>query len=170
MCAFITGIDIPKPNNMNKFSKAVFLTGMFVGTTDLISAYISQLIKTGKYADKMLHYIAGGGLGLQTSMQGGNWVALLGLFFHYFIAMSFTWFFFWIFPKLKFLSYNKWLVGMLYAVFVSLMMGQVILRLTPLPTGPFSLENSIVGWYSLGVVLGIPIAYNAYKYYEVSSE
>jgi hypothetical protein len=48
-------------------------------------------------------------------------------------------------------------------------MGQVILPITPLPNGPFSLSNSIIGWITLGVVLGIPIAYNAYKYYKVDS-
>src|SRR5438105_946313 len=145
---------------MNRFFKTVLITGLFVGTTDLVSAYITQLIKTGKYADKMLLYIAGGGLGLERSMQGGNGTALLGLFFHYFIAFSFTLFFFWIFPRLKFLSFNKYLVGMLYAVFVALVMNQLILRLTPLPVGPLNVSLAIPGWLTLGVVLGIPIAWN----------
>ena len=152
---------------MNKFFKAVFLTGMFVGTTDLISAYVSQLIKTGKFADRMLQYIAGGLLGFPGSMQGGNWVALVGLLTHYFIAFAFTLLFFWIFPKLKFLSFNKYFVGMLYAVFVNLVMSQLVLPLTPLPTAAFNLGGALVGWYTLGVVLGIPIAYNAYKFYGV---
>ena len=152
---------------MNRFFKTVLLTGLFVGTTDLVAAYVSQWIKTGKFADKMLHYIAGGALGLETSMKGGNAVAFLGLFFHYFIAFAFTLFFFLVFPRLKFLSFNKYLVGMLYAVFVAVVMGQLILPITPLPTGHFSLSNSIIGWLTLGVVLGIPIAYNAYEYYGV---
>lgn len=150
---------------MNKFFKVVFLTGMFVGTTDLISAYISQLIKTGKFADKMLQYIAGGLLGFPSSMQGGNWVQLVGLLIHYFIAFAFTLFFFLIFPKLKFLSFNKYFVGMLYAVFVNVVMSQLILPMTPLPTGSFNLGGALVGWYTLGAVLGIPIAYSAYKHY-----
>ena len=152
---------------MNKFFKMVLLTGLFVGTTDLLAAYITQWIKTGKYADKMLHYIAGGALGLETSMKGGNGVALLGLFFHYFICFAFTLLFFLVLPKLKFLAFNKYLVGMLYAVFVALVVNQVILPLTPLPTGKFSLEHSVTGWITLGVVLGIPIAYNAYRFYAI---
>ena len=151
------------------FFKMVLLTGLFVGTTDLVAAYVSQLIKTGKFADKMLNYIAGGGIGLEASMNGGNWVQLLGLFFHYFIAFAFTLFFFLIFPKLKFLWYNKYLVGMLYGVFIALTMSRLILRLTPLPYNPFSLSNAIVGFLTLGVVLGIPIVYNAYKYYGIDS-
>src|SRR5688572_16619764 len=132
---------------MKSFFKTVLLTGLFVGTTDLIAAFVTQYIKTGKFADKMLHYIAGGALGLDTSMQGGNGVAFLGLLFHYVIAFSFTLFFFLIFPKLKFLSYNKYLVGMLYAVFVSETMNNIILPLTLLPSGTFNLPNALIGWY-----------------------
>ena len=58
---------------------------------------------------------------------------------------------------------------MLYAVFVGLTMNQVVLRLTPLPVGPLNLEYAVTGWMTLGVVLGIPIAYNAYKYYGVDT-
>lgn len=152
---------------MNRFFKTVLLTGLFVGTTDLFSAYISQWIKTGKFADKMLNYIAGGILGLDTSMQGGNWVAFLGLLTHYTIAFCATLFFFLVFPRLKFLSFDKYLVGMLYGIFVNLVVGQVINLFTPLPHNPFVLATVVVGWFILGVALGIPIAYSAYRYYGV---
>jgi len=153
---------------MNKFFKTVLLTGLFVGTTDILSAYIMVYIQNGKFAAKMFNYIAGGALGLKTSMAGGAAVEGLGLFFHYFIAFAFTLFFFWIFPKIKFLSFNKYLIGMLYAVFVNVVMEQLVLRLTPLPARPpFSLAHAYINWVVLGVLFGIPIAYNAYKYYGV---
>lgn len=150
---------------MNKFFKTVLLTGLFVGTTDLVSAYVTVTIKSGHFPKSMLYYIAGGALGLKTSMQGGNWIALLGLFFHYFIAGSFTLLFFWALPRVKILAFNKYLVGMLYAVFVNLFMELVILPLTPLPSGPFSVANAYIDWVTFGVLFGIPIVYNAYKYY-----
>ena len=152
---------------MSKFFKTVLLTGLFVGTTDIISAFITVFINSGKFPQKMFQYIAGGAVGLQTAIKGGTGIAFLGLFFHYFIAFAFTLFFFWIFPKIKFLSFNKYLVGMLYAVFVNQVMEQVILRLTPLPGGPFSLADEYIGWVVFGVVFGVPIVYNAYKYYGV---
>lgn len=155
---------------MKSFFKTVLLTGLFVGTTDLLSAYLTLWIKNGKFADKMLLYIAGGALGLESSMSGGNWVALLGLFFHYFIAFAFTLFFFWVFPKLKFLWFNKYLIGMLYAIMVSFAMEFIIQFFTPLPSHDFNLSNSIIGWVSLGIVFGIPISYNTYKYYGVESD
>jgi hypothetical protein len=155
---------------MNKFFKTVLLTGLFVGTTDLMYAFTTLFIQSGKFTEKMFNYIAGGALGLETSMKGGTGIAFLGLFFHYFIAFAFTLFFFWIFPRLKFLSFNKYLVGMLYAVFVNLAVEQVILRLTPLPPGSFSLTEAYVNWVIFGIVFGIPIVYNAYKYYGVEEK
>lgn len=154
---------------MSKFSKTIILTGLFVGTTDIVMAFVSQFVKTGAFAEKMFHYIAGGVLGLGRSMQGGIGVAFLGLCIHYSIAMAFTFLFFWMFPKIKFLSYNKYLIGMLYAVFVNLTMQFVILPLTPLPPpDEFILSKAFIGWILLGIVLGIPIVYNTYKYYGAS--
>ena len=154
---------------MNRFFKTVLLTGLFVGTTDLLYAIISVTVRSGKFPSKMLYYIAGGALGLDSSLKGGNWVAFLGLFFHYFNAFAFTLSFFVVFPRWRFLSFNKYLVGMLYGVFVNLFMGQVILRLSRLPVGPFNLADSVMDWIIFGVVFGIPIAWNAYKYYGVET-
>jgi len=148
-----------------RFFKTVLLTGLFAGLMDLISAYVTRWAVTGKYAAKMLNYIASGALGLETGLAGGNDVQLLGLFFHFFIACSFTLFFFWIFPRVPFLAFNKYLVGMLYAIFVNLVMGQIILRLSRLPVKPFSVSDSIIDWIVFGIVFGIPIVYSTYKYY-----
>jgi hypothetical protein len=150
---------------MSKFLKTVLLTGLFVGTTDIVSAFITVWVKTGKFFPLLFNYIAGGVMGFDKAVQGGNAAAFLGLFFHYFISFSFTLFFFLIFKYIRFLSFNKYLIGMLYAVFVNLMMEQVILRLTPLTVKPFVLANVFISWVILGVLFGIPIAYNAYKYY-----
>jgi hypothetical protein len=153
---------------MSKFFKTVLLTGLFVGTTDLVSAFTTTYIRSGQFPEKLLKFVAAGALGLTTALKGGVWVDFLGLFFHYFIAFSFTIFFFWIFPRLKVLSFNKYLVGMLYAVFVRLIMEQVILRFTALPfDGSFSLADSYINWVVTAVLFGIPIVYNAYKYYGV---
>lgn len=160
-------VSSKKSEHMNRFWKAVILTWLFAGTMDITAAYISQWIRTGKFADKMLYYIAGGVLGLDTSMQGGNWVALLGLACHYTIAFCATLFFFLVFPKVKLLWFDKWVVGVLYAIFVNLVVSLVINYLTPLPSSPFVLANVVVAWFILGLALGIPIAFNAYRFYGV---
>lgn len=150
---------------MKLFFKTVLLTGLLAATLDLTAAYIDQYIKTGKFADKMLYYIAGGALGLKTSMQGGFWVGFLGLFFHYFNAFAFTLLFFLAYPKLKFRSVNKYVLALLYGPFVGLFMKFIVLPLTMLPASPFVLQKAWIGWIILSVVIGLPAAISASWYY-----
>jgi hypothetical protein len=152
---------------MKPFWKTVLLTGLLVGTLDISAAYINQFIKTGKFAGKMFQYIAGGALGLENSIPGGFWIGLLGFFFHYFIAFSFTLLFFVAYPRLKFLSFNKYLVGFLYGIFVGAFMTFVVLPLTKLPDNPFVFQKAIVGWLILAVAVGIPVAISASGYYNI---
>jgi len=151
---------------MNRFFKAVVLTGLFVGTTDLLYAFLMQWISSGKFADKMFNGIASVAIGPKNAFPGNNGVAFLGLFFHYFIAMSFTLLFFLIFPRVKFLHFNKYLIGILYAVFVNLVFEQVILPFF-IPRWPLNIPRAYINWVFFGIIFGVPIAYNAYKYYKV---
>lgn len=153
---------------MNRFFRTVLLTGLFVGVTDLIAAYVTQFVKTGQFADKMLYYIAGGALGLDVSMKGGFWIGLLGLFFHFFIAFAFTLFYFLIYPKLKLQRFNKYFLGIVYAIFVNQAMALLILPLSKLPPdkASFDLPDLLISWAVLGLVLGMPIAISAHRFYK----
>ena len=155
---------------MKRFWKTVLLTGLFVGMTDITYAFISSYVKSGQFAEKMFEYIAGGALGLGRSIGGGVGVEFLGLFFHFFIAFSFTLLFFFVFPRVKMLSYNKYLVGMLYGVFVNLAMRYLVLPLTPLPSQPFILSRAFIDWVGFGLVFGIPVVWNAYRYFGAKEE
>jgi hypothetical protein len=79
--------------------------------------------------------------------------------------MAWTVLFFLALPRIKLLWFNKYLVGFLYGVLASMFMGFVVLPLTPLPQYPFNLQGSLIGWSILGVVLGIPVAISAYRFY-----
>ncbi len=151
---------------MKKFWKTVLLTGLFVATTDILYAFIAAYIRQGVFPEKLFNYIAGGALGLEKSMLGGQTVAFLGLFFHYFIAQTFTLFFFWILPRCMFLKFNLYLVGMLYGIIINLFMRFIILPLTPLPAQPFILSRAFIDWIIFGIVFGIPIVYSAYRCYQ----
>jgi len=98
-------------------------------------------------------------------MQGGFWIGLLGLFFHFFIAFSFTLLFFLAYPKIKLLRYNPYIVGFFYGWFIGLFMNLVVLRLSALPTPVIEFPKVLIGWTILGVVLGIPVALIARWYY-----
>ena len=134
---------------------------------------VDRLISTPVRASMISHNavrslctrLPGSGKPSRAQSSGNNWIALLGLFFHYFIAFSFTLLFFLVFPRIKFLRYDKYLAGMLYGVFVNLFFNQVVLPLFPPPRWQFSVARSFIDWVIFGVIFGIPIAYNAYRYY-----
>ena len=59
---------------------------------------------------------------------------------------------------------------MLYGVFVSLVMRLIIYFFTPLPApAKFLLERQFIDWIIFGIVFGIPIAYNTYKFYGIKN-
>lgn len=155
---------------MRSFWKTVLLTSLVVGITDLSYAYINQYVITGKFADKMLQYIAGGALGLEVSMKGGLPVQLLGLFFHFFIAFAFTLLFFYIYPKLKLQKLNIYLlclIGLLYGPFVNLFMRFVVLPMSRIPSPKsFDFEKVLIGWIFFALVFSLPIALSAGWYYK----
>jgi len=154
---------------MNKFWKTVLTTTVLAGTADIIAATLMAWMRSGKFPAKILHYIAGGGLGLERSMKGGASTALLGLCFHYFIAFSFTLLFFIAFPRLVFLQGNKYLTGFFYGQFVGMFMAFVVLPLSALPPSPFKLGNALISWTVLSVAIGIPVAMMANKFYKSST-
>lgn len=154
---------------MKPFSRVVLWTGLVVGTTDLISAYVQSYIRTGKFAYTMLQFIAGGAIGLERALKGGIWTSLLGLFFHYCIAVFFTWLFFMIYPKLKLQHLNKYILwttaGLLYAILVDTTMRLIVLPLSKLPPGrPLTLTNALITWLILALMLGIPIVISAWRF------
>jgi len=56
---------------------------------------------------------------------------------------------------------------MLYGIFVNLAVRFIVYAVTPLLQQPFNLSKAVFEWLLFGTVFGIPIAYNAYKYYGV---
>lgn len=152
--------------NKNTF-KVIILNGLLVGTADILLACASQFIKTGNFPFKIFHFIAGGALGLESSMAGGIGVVFLGMLFHYFIAIFFTFLFFFIFSIIwnKFEN-NIQLIGfgLLYGSFIGCVMRFVILPFTKLPKAEFDFRDALIGWLILSVAIGIPLSFLAKKY------
>jgi len=152
---------------MNRFWKAVLLTTLVAGTLDIIAAHVDQTIRTGAFPVRMFYVIAGGAIGLKTALSGGPLIILLGVFIHYFISFSFALFFFLLHPGVSKVSSNKYLNGLLYAIFVWLTMNFIVLPLTALPSRPFVLNiPQIIGLLILAAVFGTPISIMADKYYK----
>ena len=154
---------------MNSFIKAVLIATLIAGVMDLTSAYIDVYIRTGNFASKMLHYIAGGTLGLDTSMKGGISVQAFGLITHFILAFFFSLVFFVLYPKLQLQQYNKYLIGILYGFLVGIFMTFVVLPMTRLPHNPFDIMKGLKAWLILSFMLGLPISIIASKYYSTVS-
>lgn len=152
---------------MNRFWKAVLLTTLVAGTLDIIAAHVHVTILSGAFPAKMFYRIAAGAIGLKTALNGGPAIFALGVFIHYFISFSFTLFFFLLYPAVRKLSSNKYLNGLLYAIFVWLTMNFIVLPLTALPRRPFVFNiHQAIGFLILIVVFGMPISLMIDKYYK----
>src|SRR5437764_12803255 len=103
---------------MKRFSAKIITAWPIVGTLDILSAFIYSFIRTGKNnAAGILRYIASAIFG-QEALKGGTAMVLAGLLLHYLIALSFTLFFFWLYPKVNFFRRNRLLTGILYGLFI----------------------------------------------------
>ncbi|MET0944091.1 MAG: DUF1440 domain-containing protein [Flavobacterium sp.] len=153
---------------MKSKSGTIFLSGLIAGTLDLLAAItIYAFILQKTTAIKILQSIASG-LFKKDAYSGGSQMALYGLLLHYFIALTFAWFYFTIYPYFSFLKKNTLLSGILYGIFVWIIMNLVVLP-TVFPVLPekhldFPLILSIL---ILIFCIGIPIAFITRKHYSI---
>ncbi len=151
---------------MNRFLKYVFVTGLVAGALDITGAYIVQYFRTGKFADKLLHYIAAGWIGVPNAMKGGSGTALVGLLSHFLIATIFVLIFFVAYPRIKLLRGNQIITGLLYGLLIDLVMSRLVLPFSALHAQPvFEWSKYLVNALVVGIAIGIPAAIASAKYY-----
>lgn len=155
----------PADSKQHGLVRAILITGLIAGTLDILAACLHTYISSGTHAVTVLQYIGSVFLGKESYRMGFT-SALLGLAMHYTIAYGWTLLFFLLYPKLKFLSGNKVVVGLLYGIFVWLMMNLVILNLIGVGKGSFKPLQTIIGCGILMLCIGLPIAWGADKYYK----
>ena len=87
----------------------------------------------------------------------GQFIAVIGLLFHYLIANIFSAFYFLIYPKIKFLHWNKVTNAIIYGIFVWLVMNLLVVPLSRAQHFPFNIRNAILEVFILIICVGIPI-------------
>ena len=142
----------------------ILLTGLLVGTLDAAAAVIQFIIPTVRNPVRIFEYIASGVFGMK-AFSGGTVMVVIGLFFHYFIATAWTSLFFTVYPRIAWLGKNNVAGGLLYGVFIWLMMNLVILPLSNVPQFPIRFAGAAIGMLILMLVVGLPISLSAHKYY-----
>ena len=114
--------------------KTILLAGLTAGALDATAAMISFAIKVpGANPLKVWRFVASGALGSAALTKELVPMALTGLVFHFIIAFLFTIFFFFIFQKIKWLSRNLAITGLLYGIFVWIVMNLIIVPLSGVP-------------------------------------
>src|SRR3977135_2967879 len=135
---------------------------LLVGTLDISDAFIFYGLR-GVTPARILQGIASGVLG-RSAFGMGHRSALLGLFFHFFIAFC---------PPVVFLLASRkfpvgrhpWLYGALFAITLYCVMNYIVLPLSKIglrPTPP--LIPLINGVAALVFCIGIPLAFIARRY------
>ena len=137
----------------------VLLGGLTAGVLDITAASASSWLRSGRGVVTTFQSVAGGLYGAET-FNGGYQTAALGLLIHFFIALSWTFVYYLLSRKLKFMTGQALLSGVIYGIFVWMFMYLIVL--------PLSAWRSAVSSYTFSAVLtgvlihifcvGLPIA------------
>jgi hypothetical protein len=147
-----------KPNHMNKiFTIRHLLAGLMVGSLDIIAACTQYVINTGRSPQGVLLYIASGVFGKQ-AFEGGGFMLIGGLLFHYLIALSFTFLFFAIVSWFPDIVKQKFLLVVLYGIFMWAFVRFVIMSFSQITPPPFQLTNALIAVLILMVCISLPLS------------
>ena len=139
--------------------KAILSATLVAGTLDILAAFLVYAIILEKTSPgRILMSIASGIFG-KAAYSGGVPMIMTGLLLHFLIALIFTTFYYLIFPGLAFLRKRKLLSGILYGIFIWLVMNlgvlQIVFEGMPLPDP----NAALLGMAIVIVAVGIPISY-----------
>ncbi len=119
-------------------------------------------------APQILRGIAAGLFG-KTTIGNETVMAVIGLLLHYFIAFCFTGFYYFISRYVAFLRNNAVINGLLYGIFVWLVMNLIVLPLSQAYNAPFTWPGFLRSVIILMLCIGLPISLMAVKYYKKSN-
>lgn len=144
--------------------KIIFYTCITAGTLDILSAIVDSSIRFKITPVQLFQYIASGVFG-PAAFSGGLATAAAGLLFHYFIASCWTVLFFLVYPRLKVSPKYKILSGLLYGVFIWLVMNLVVVPLSNAHIPRFSWGHVIMSMLYIMIMIGLPISFIYHRYY-----
>jgi uncharacterized membrane protein YagU involved in acid resistance len=144
--------------------QAILIAGLIAGTLDILAA-ITQTLLNDRSPITMLKFIASGIFGPEV-LKGGSQYAMYGLLFHYIIATGWSVLLFLIYTKVKFFSRNWIITGLIYGLFVWLVMNRVVLPLSNTPPLPFTFGWSmVISCLVIMGAVGLPLSYRVGRYY-----
>ena len=150
------------------FFTSALTAGLIAGSLDIVAACIQAYLKNDTPPMQVLRGVASGAFDPKT-FSSPALLALCGLLIHFFIAISFTFFFFFLAKQISTLVKYPVPIGILYGVFVWATMRFIILpyisRLNPKPiVGQEAIKNAAIAAGIIVICVGLPVALLARKY------
>jgi len=137
---------------------------LLVGILDIAAAMLSFYISTGKSPLIVLKFIASAVTG-PSAYADGTTSILLGLALHFSVAFLFTLFFFLVYKPLHLFQFNTLLTGVLYGIFIWVVMNQLILPMTSVKQQPFKWLEAVKAIIILITMIGLPLSLMLKKRY-----
>src|SRR6266436_7477886 len=136
---------------------AIAVGGLIAGALDITRSIIL-------FGKKVPLLIAGGLLG-RGAFHGGAGTYALGLFLHFFIAMSVATIYYVASRRMRFCA-EHWIVcGLFYGAAVDQVMTLIVLPLSALhAAGPYKLHDLILGIIVHSIVIGLPISFSVRRF------
>lgn len=139
----------------------IFGLGLLTGTLDGLAA-IALNYKIG--AARIFRFIASGAFGRSPS-AGSTEMVLWGVFFHYFIAFSFSAMLFLLYPFFIRLLKNKYICAIIFALITYIITNLAIVPLSKIGWRPLHIGFVLRDFGVLVLTIGLPIGLIADKYY-----
>jgi len=144
---------------------AILLGGLIAGTLDISYACIFSYLRRGVRPIAVLQSVASGALGAKQASEGGMKTALLGLLFHFLIALSATAVYFLASRGLRFMVTHAVISGILYGVCVYLVMYGLVFRFSAIQSTrypwqyawPVLTGNLLIHMLGIGLTIGLVV-------------
>jgi len=142
---------------------AIPIAGLIAGTLDITYACVFSYLRRGVKPVTVLQSVAGGALGPAAARQGGVKTALLGLFFHFLIALTAAAVYYFASRFLRVMITHPIVCGIAYGLCVYLVMYGIVLRVSAIhnPLYPWAYPwplltgNLLIHMLGIGLPIGL---------------
>ena len=145
--------------------KALIKTTLLAGTLDISAACFQAYLTKGTTPGSVLQFIASGLFG-KAAFAGGYGMMAMGLLFHFLIVFACATIFFIVYPMAKFLHWSIIVNSLLIALVAWVVTTRIVLPLSAIKTGVFSVDKAAIAIAILFVCVGLPISIAAKQYKE----
>ena len=147
--------------------RPILVGGLIAGTLDITYACIFSYVRRGATPNVVFRSVAAGALG-PSARDGGVKVAILGLFFHFLIALIAAAVYYLASRVLPFLVTQPYICGVLYGLCIYATMNCVVLRVSAIhaTVWPWQYAKSVlIGGLLIHMFgIGLPIALAVRRY------